>query len=98
MTKSQLLNNLLADLAGMTGQATSKEQALKLDKPHYLNIEYNSSYGGYRLINVNTQSGGHSGAFGDTGCEDRLNAKSMEVKLRSLITGLEYARTNKLYS
>lgn len=84
MTKNQLLNALLADLAGMTGQATNEQDAKIL--------------GGYRFVNVDIDNGVHYGAFGGNGREGRLNAKMMELKLRSLIDGLEYARTTQLYA
>lgn len=98
MKSKKLLNALLIDLAGMTGQATTPEQAKVLGKSKYLFIEYAATYGGYRLVNVGIDNGAHYGAFGGNGTEGRVNAKMMELKLRSLIAGLEYARTNKIYS
>jgi hypothetical protein len=95
MTTKQLLNELLSDLAQMTGQATSKEQANKLGRDKYLFMEYASVYGGYRIVNVGVSNGAHYGAFGGSGTEGRLTAKMMEVKLRSLIAGIRYA-TEKL--
>lgn len=92
MTKKKLLNNLLADLASITGQATTEDAAKLLGKSHYLQLEYNSIYGGYRLVNGAVQNGSHSGAFGGNGCEGRLSSKLMELKLRSLIYGVEYSK------
>ncbi len=90
MTKNELLAALLADLAGMTNQATSKEQAIEMGKDKYLFIEYASNYGGYRLVNVGIDKGTHYGAFNGNGCESRLKFNEMELKLRSLITGVSY--------
>jgi len=96
MTKQQILNALLADLAGMTNQATSKDTAVSMGKSHYLYIEYSSAYGGYRIVNVGVSNGSHAGAFGGNGCEPRLPFKQMELKLRSLIAGAEYAMRNTM--
>lgn len=82
MTKNELLNALLSDLAGMTGQATSKEQAIAMGKDRYLFIEYASNYGGYRIVNVGVNNGAHYGAFGGNSTESRLKYPAMEVKLK----------------
>ena len=58
-----------------------------------LKLEYNSHYGGYRLVNVNPENGGHSGAFGGNGCEPRLKASLMYDKLHTIIATLEYTKS-----
>ena len=90
MKKNELLKELLSDLADITNQVTNKEQAILKGKDKYLFIEFASNYGGYRIVNVNIVNGGHSGAFGGNGCEGRVNYKTMEVKLRALIAGVNY--------
>lgn len=90
MTTKQLFNELLADLAGITEQAHDLETAKMMGKQTYLFIEYASAYGGYRLVSVGIDNGAHYGAFGGNGCEGRLNAKMMELKLRSLIAGASF--------
>lgn len=76
---------------------TSKKQLeillneiIQLTSNKNLQLEFNSTYGGYRLVNVNPINGGHSGAFDGNGCEARLNASKMYIKLRGIISGLEY--------
>jgi len=96
MNTKQLLAELLNDLAELTGQATSKEQAITMGKDSFLFIEYAAVYGGYRIINVNVTTGAHYGAFGNSGTEGRLKAPVMEVKLRALIEGVKYAQQMQL--
>jgi hypothetical protein len=76
MKTSDLFEILLSDIKDLSGQKN-------------LQIEYNSTYGGYRLITVNPENGGHSGAFGGNGCEPRLQKKYFEMKLRTIISTLE---------
>lgn len=94
MTTQKLLNELLNDLASLTGNATTESGAIDLGKSHYLAIENAPVYGGYRIINVGVSNGAHYGAFGGNSCEGRVSGKVMEVKLRALIAGAEYAIKN----
>lgn len=99
LTKSQILESLLKEIAKLTGGAVSSEEAQtkKLDK--YLFIENAPVYGGYRLINVKMGSGAHFGAFGGNGCEARIKFKEFKTKLESILDGLEYAeKMNKKYT
>lgn len=75
-TKKQL-NLLLNEIVKLTGN-------------NNLQLEYNSIYGGYRLVNVNPDNGAHYGAFGGNGCEPRLKASEMYNKLHTIIATLEY--------
>lgn len=82
------LNETLKDIADRLNLATTKEDAIKKKQTKYLYLEHNSIYGGYRVVNVHIEHGGHSGAFGGNGCEARLSAKAMYLKLDSILQGI----------
>jgi hypothetical protein len=48
-------------------------------------IDYNSVYGGYRLVKVKEETGAHYGAFGGNGCESRVDYKTFLIKLNTII-------------
>lgn len=89
MNTRKNLNSTLRQISDLTGEATSKEDAIKSGKDKFLYLEYASCYGGYRLVNVNCKTGAHSGAFGGNGIEGRLNASKMAIKLNSILSGIE---------
>lgn len=93
MTNIQHLNSILADIAEITGEATSREQAHEKGHERFLFIEYAASYGGYRLVNVGVNNGAHYGAFGGNGCESRLKYKEMVIKLEGILAGLNCLNT-----
>ena len=93
MTNAQYLNNLLEEIAGITGEATTKEKAKENGHERYLFIEYAAGYGGYRLVNVGVNNGAHYGAFGWNGCESRLKYKEMVIKLEGILAGLNCLNT-----
>jgi hypothetical protein len=93
MTNAQHLNQLLADIAEITGEATTQEQAKEKGHERYLHIEYAAPYGGYRLVNVGVNNGAHYGAFGGNGCEARLKYKEMVIKLEGILAGLNCLQT-----
>jgi hypothetical protein len=88
---AKYLNELLKEIATLEGKATTSEEAEKLGLTHFYYLEHNSVYGGYRVVSVRVENGGHSGAFGGNGCEARLKGKEMAIKLKSVLYGLEYA-------
>ena len=55
-----------------------------------LEIDFNSFYGGYRLVTVNKIGGGHGSAFNRSSCCERLSKKAFEQYLYGLIAGLEF--------
>ena len=73
-TKKQI-NGLLNEIVNLTGNKN-------------LQLDFNSIYGGYRLVNVNPDTGGHRVAFGGNGCEPRLKASEMYYKLHTIIATL----------
>lgn len=93
MTNAQHLNQLLNNIAEITGEATSNEHAKEKGHERFLYIEYASIYGGYRLVNVGVNNGAHYGAFGCNGTEARLKYPVMVVKLESILAGLNCLQT-----
>ena len=82
------LNDILNIIADKLNLATSKQKAIELNQNKYLILENNSTYGGYRVVNVNINNGGHSGAFGESSCESRISKKLMMLKLKAILIGI----------
>lgn len=95
------LNQILELIASELNLATNKKQAIELNLHYYLNLDYNSVYGGYRLINVAVDGGGHFGAFGGSSCDGsscdaRRTKKEMESYLEGLYNGVKYLEKVKI--
>lgn len=88
-TTKKLLERLIADIAIKLNLATSKDEAKEKQQDKYLELEYASIYGGYRVVMVGVNNGAHYGAFGENGTETRLKASEMEVKLSGILSGIE---------
>lgn len=82
------IQSILNRIAEKINLATTKEKAIELKQDKYVKIEFNSAYGGYRVINVDTKNGAHYGFFGGNGCENRLSKKLMMLKLSSILIGI----------
>jgi hypothetical protein len=80
---------LLIEIALLTNEATSKEEAINKGLNRYLAIDFASCYGGYRIVNVNIGSGGHSGALNQSSCCKRMSKKEMINFLSDVLTGLQ---------
>ena len=85
------LNILLSEIATVLNLATSKEGALKLGQTEFLELDYSSIYGGYRVVNVNINSYAHGGALG---CSDTCNRKSLKAMTSFLEGFLAGGKTN----
>ena len=81
------LNILLEQVATVLNLATSKEQALKLGQTEFLKLDYSSTYGGYRIVNVNINSYAHSGALGCSDTCERKSLKAMTSFLEGVLIG-----------
>lgn len=92
MATRKHLEYLVQDIAALTNSATSEDEAKQKGLERYLCLEYNSVYGGYRLVSVSVTNGGHAGCFGMSSIEPRLRAKDMYSKLTGIIAGLEYTK------
>ena len=91
-TTKKELQKLVNQIGELTGLATSHEEAKNKNLTSYLYLEYNSVYGGYCLVSVRLDNGGHFGALGMSSNETRLKALEMEIKLRGIIIGLTYKK------
>lgn len=80
MKKNELLNMLVNDISDL---APCKDG-------YKYEIDFNSTYGGYRLVLVNLSNGGHSGCFGGNACEPRVKFSEFENKLRTIISVCQY--------
>lgn len=56
-----------------------------------LKADYNSVYGGYRLVNVN-ERGCEFGAFGQSSGIERVNAKTFNMYLEGLLGMYDYLK------
>lgn len=82
------VNKLLLEICVKGGFASNKEEALLIGKDKYLQIDYSRMYGGYRLVNVGVDSGGHSGAFGQSSCVARLPKSKMLAYMWEILDSL----------
>jgi len=56
----------------------------------YLAIDYAPIYGGRRLVMVNSDNGGHGGAFGQSSCCARMKPSEFYMYICGLIEGIEF--------
>lgn len=94
ITKKDILKKI-QEIASITGEATSEQEAIEKQKNSFLMLDHNSVYGGYRIVTVNFPGYSETGAFGGSETCGRLNAKDMYNKLCAILTGLEMAQTLK---
>ncbi len=97
-TSKKEISNTLQVLANRSGLALSKEEAIEKNQKEYLYLEYNSYYGGYRLVMVQINSGGHNNAFGISGMSKRLKASEIVIQIQGIIAGIEYQKNNEQIS
>ena len=82
LTRQQRLAHLLDEVQKLIPAPANQKYA----------VEYNPTYGGYRLIAVDIKSGAHYGCFGGNGCEARIKFDAMLVKLNTIISTAEAIR------
>ena len=90
LTELELILNKIADKLNLP---TTEKQAIELNQQMYLHLEFNSIYGGYRVVNFEIGTGRHYGAFGGSGSETRISKKLMLLKLNSILLGIELANS-----
>lgn len=76
------LNILLADIAHLLNLAITKQGAIEKGYDYYLELEYNSNYGGYR------------GAFNESASCSRRSLKVMEAYLNGIYNGVKTLKTD----
>lgn len=70
-----------------------KVESLKaLSGKSNLFVDYNSVYGGYRLVSVHENTAGHYGVFGMSDCCDRMSAREFWYMLDGIKNGLEFKK------
>lgn len=85
------LGILLVQLANMTNNATSKSEAIEKGLDSYLSLDNYPMYGGYNLIKIDVNSGGHEDSFNSfPSCGGRVKASVMIEKMRSFMAGLDF--------
>ena len=92
-TRKSELQSLLAEISKLSGISTE----IKEGEKYHLFLDFASCYGGYRLVKVNNENGGHFGAFGESSCCERLRAGKMADKLRTIVHALEVVKNPELY-
>ena len=92
-TTKKELENLLKIISELSGISTEKKDGEK----YHLFLDFAACYGGYRLVKVNNENGGHLGAFGESSCCERLRAGKMADKLRTIMHTLEVVKNPELY-
>jgi hypothetical protein len=90
-TKKQI-ETKLQYIAKLANLPTSRQQAIEMNQDKYLQCEYASCYGGYRLINISVESGGHFGAFGLSSTMGRLKANEFYNFLDGIEATLQYSK------
>ena len=92
-TRKSELKSLLRSISELSGISTEEKEGEK----YHLYLDFASCYGGYRLVMVNNENGGHFGAFGDSSCCERLRAGKMADKLRTILNTLLVVKNPELY-
>ena len=92
-TRKSELQNLLQSISKLSGISTEKKEGEK----YHLYLEFAACYGGFRLVMVNNENGGHLGAFGESSCCERLSAGKMADKLRTIENTLLVVKNPELY-
>lgn len=94
MKNKDVLHFLLKEIAEKLNLSLTENEAKEKKQNYYLSLEYSSAYGGYRVVNVSIETGGHYGALGGSSTDANLKAAIMEIKLRGILSGIELAQKN----
>ena len=92
-TTKKDLQSILSAISELSGISTD----IKEGEKYHLYLDFAACYGGYRLVMVNNETGGHFGAFGDSSCCERLSAGKMADKLRTIVNTLQVVKNPELY-
>lgn len=82
------IEKLVGQIAELKGYATNKSQAIEMGLSSYIDVEFNSAYGGYRVVMVNISNGGHFGALGESASCTRKSKGAMMSFLEGYINAL----------
>jgi hypothetical protein len=82
------IEKLVSEIALIKGFATNKDEAINNGLTEYIEVEFASCYGGYRINMVQVKNGAHHGALGESSaCPRRTKGKMIEY-LEAYINGL----------
>lgn len=84
------LKSILLDICNALNLPTNKDEAINKGFEMYLELEFASHYGGYRVVNVGVKNGAHYGAFGESSSCSRKSKKEMLNYLEGILYGIEY--------
>lgn len=85
---NSVLDSILKEIATKLNLAISKQDAINKKQTHYLALDYKAEFGGYKIINVDIDTGNYVGALGSTTVEPRLKGKVMLIRLKSILDGI----------
>jgi hypothetical protein len=83
------LRLILKDICNALNLPYGYDDAISKNAEMYLELEYSSHYGGYRLVNVGIKNGGHYGAFGESSACSRRSLKDMTSYLEGIYNGIQ---------
>jgi hypothetical protein len=86
------LKLILKDICNELNLPFGYDDAINKGAEIYLDLEFASHYGGYRLINVGVKNGCHYGAFGESSACARKSLKEMKNYLEGLLYGIKYSK------
>ena len=84
------IEKLVSEIASIKGFATNKEEAINNGQTEYIEVEFASCYGGYRVNMVQVRNGAHHGALGESSSCPRRTKGKMIIFLEGYINGLNY--------
>lgn len=79
---------LVEQIANIKGYAISKDDALNKGLQSYIEVEYSNAYGGYRVVMVRVEGGGHFGALGESSICPRRSKSKMIAFLQGYLNAL----------
>lgn len=91
-TTKREIEKSFENLCRIADVPTSKKAAVETGRAMYCAMDY-SQYGGYRLVMVNVDGGGESGAFGQSSSCPRLRGADFDRKLRDMADAMQWVQT-----
>jgi hypothetical protein len=90
----KMLGFQLEALSRIVNIPHTRETAKETGAKYYLHLDNYPMYGGYNLILVDVQSGGHNPFSMFPSCGGRVNAETMYNMIKCFIYGMKYTKEN----
>lgn len=90
--KQSIVYDLLAQIAGKLDFASSRRQAIEENREGYIKLDYHSGYGGWRVVEIKTESGAQYGALGTDDQHPRVSTNEMASRLKGILQGIELSK------